>query len=117
MRDIKFRTWNGKEIEYFTLDNNFDCVSGWLDGKILMQYTGLKDKKGVEIYNGDILTIGQNLIGEIIYIDKNTQDWGDEIHAAFHSKIYRHNKIIPIDSYLLNDCKIIGNIHENPELI
>lgn len=55
MREHKYKIWNGKEMEIFTLDNEFDCITGWLDDSILLEFTGLKDKNGKEIYCGDIL--------------------------------------------------------------
>jgi uncharacterized phage protein (TIGR01671 family) len=125
-REIKFRAWNGKNmvdlkaITPFALDKSFN-----LDGLFipfsedykLMQFTGLTDNKGKEIYEGDILRVGENLTCEIIYINKNSQDWGDELHASFHAEVFKHNKIIPIDSYFIDNCKVIGNIFENPESI
>ena len=81
------------------------------------QFTGITDKNGVKIFEGDILKVGENLLAEITYVEENVQDYGDEIHAAFHAVIQKHNKTVPIDSYFLNNCKIIGNIHENPELL
>ena len=81
------------------------------------QFTGLTDKNGVKIFDGDILKVGENLLAQITFIDENVQDYGDEIHSAFHAFIQKHNKTRPIDSYFLNNCKIIGNIHDNPELL
>ena len=80
--------------------------------KTIGRFTGLHDKNGKEIYEGDILNVGENLVCEIVYVDKNVEDYGDEIHCAFHAKVYIHNKTIPLDSYLKNNCEIIGNIHE-----
>ena len=130
MRTIKFRAWitEAKQmIEHNVIDFNDFLHKTNLDGSInpsycgdddiLMQFTGLYDKNGKEIYEGDILNVGENLVCEIVYVDKNVEDYGDEIHCAFHAKVYIHNKTIPLDSYLKNNCEIIGNIYENPELL
>lgn len=79
------------------------------------QFTGLLDKNGVEIYEGDKIKIGENLLGEIKYIESNQYDIGNEISCAYHVLIENNNKIIPFDSYisyLVENCKVIGNIHE-----
>lgn len=56
MREIKFRYFSeGIMFEPFALDDNFDCHVGWMKDSVLMQYTGLKDKNGKEIYEGDII--------------------------------------------------------------
>jgi uncharacterized phage protein (TIGR01671 family) len=120
MRKIKFRAWDGKRMT--TSGIMFNCSTGFLETPIgaqmkLMQYTGLTDKNGVEIFEGDVLKVGENLICEIMYVDNNVDDYGDEINCAFHAKVYRHDKIIPLDGYLKKDCKVIGNIYENPELL
>ena len=70
-----------------------------------MQYTGLKDKNGVEIYEGD-------LIGYFVHIYK----------VGFHKGSFglfslKHNGFTPFFESVELSCDVIGNIHENPELL
>ena len=119
MITIKFRAFDDGKMIYPTgaLSKLKRFINVIREDAIIMQFTGLHDKNGKEIYEGDILNVGENLVCEIVYVDKNVEDYGDEIHCAFHAKVYIHNKTIPLDSYLKNNCEIIGNIHENPELL
>lgn len=104
MREIKFRAWNGSKMRGVERNDFFSIRSdGVLSMQLpdtdfdvpLMQYTGLKDKNGVEIYEGDIVCIS----GYGLY----------EVEFPF-IELY--------DAAMENDIGgIKGNIHENPELL
>lgn len=75
----------------------------------LMQSTGLKDKNGVEIFEGDVLKSG-NDTGIAVVWDGRTAGFGlDKMNWA-----YRHYFAEAVDS---DDCLVIGKIYENPELL
>ena len=142
MRDIKFRAWHKlikKMINVYVLDqtvywdnNNIKRIKntsrGWsdrntqitfsLDEIHLMQYTGLKDKNGKEIYEGDILATKS--LGE-----PETDEWGVvdfgytvcewEALSFMFSKWQPNNEKDSV--YNWDYVKVIGNIYKNPELV
>ena len=137
MREIKFRAWDKESKEMFrvimlagdTNDRDNLLVSGrggTIQGAILMQYTGLKDKNGKEIYEGDILKLeggGEPCLGSVgfergcftfnaLWLNKEKE---------YMPELYRYTFFAELDKgKLFKDCivvEIIGNIHENPELI
>lgn len=121
-RIIKFRAWDKKNknmvfspdlhdheqaVSFFSiLEDNADFFSD--DDCILQQYTGLKDKNGKEIYEGDIVNhLFYKEIGQVIWNEKSAR-------FVFLFKDGSKDKIFQVDK---ESFEIIGNIYENPELI
>ena len=107
MKEIKFRAWNIatktmidlKKVTPFALDMDTDGLFiPFSDGLILMQYIGLKDKEGREIYEGDIIRNEDRGIQLIEFIP-----------PCFRSKLY--------PTLYHRDWEVMGNIYENPELL
>lgn len=131
-REIKFRAWD-KLHEYYLYDvqNAYDtlsgcvkyengedavydeeCFAGFLDNEqyIVEQYTGLHDKNGREIYEGDILDIGLR-----------NQD-GKPVIAPVSYETYAAGYVLDnggngIWQRLTEDCEVIGNIFEDKQLL
>ena len=123
MREIKFRAWDKEEQEmldwdkFFNLDiaQVFESKGSW--GIYPMQYTGLKDSHGNEVYEGDILEMaGQSLLRfEIVYEDDHmafVRKWIDKRVPAT-----RGNGETERLSANTDILEIIGNRFENPELL
>jgi len=114
MRDIKFRAWNIEDSEMFVnvhrqYDWNILQAESFYElindkNIILMQYTGLKDKNGKEIYEGDIVKNEHGHINFIVYSD---------FSMRFHTNGYYGGGV----KFYNQINEIIGNIYENKELL
>ncbi|WP_290489906.1 MULTISPECIES: YopX family protein [unclassified Aerococcus] len=129
MRDIKFRAWDKKKNDWFDDDRgdlyielngninfgwNGEVMDDYTDRIILMQYTGLKDKNGVEIYDGDFLMAGDAYLGVIKYHSTRAQFIGKNIGETFQEDEY---DTLYTKNGRFNSAKVIGNIYENIELL
>lgn len=121
MREIKFRAWD-KTLNmihcWAAIENHF-TFEELLDTNFFeaMQYTGLKDSHGNEIYEGDILEAVFELIdGELeTIIDKGVVVFKD---YAFQVQTFEdHHEPLHEWAQLSEELKVIGNIYENPELL
>lgn len=107
---FKFRVWNDMQ-KCYSPDDHYIDEDGQLNtsGKyIIEQCTGLKDKNGQLIYEGDILKPNSNTITkEVVYEDGSY--WAKDT-IYFHDKCHIIQKLIDECGY-----EIVGNIHENEE--
>ena len=119
MREIKFRAWDGQDKLMRTVKNLMFNKNDEVDLKIeeewfatgpdlvLMQYTGLKDKNGVEIFEGDILTSD---VQPCKMVNQIKDGYGV---VRFENGIFKLGAISLIT--FLNKMEVIGNIYENTE--
>lgn len=117
-RPIRFRAWNGKEMQTvfginFAIDNSIGQVFYDIRHKecsyepILMQYTGLLDRNGKEIYEGDVVE-WQPKNGTK---ERAVVNWDNE-RTRFVCDVYGFN-----EREAKERIKIIGNVYENPDLL
>jgi uncharacterized phage protein (TIGR01671 family) len=132
MRDILFRVWDGNRmtnkirlefahgLRLVSVDNlGFDMVGD--DKCVLMQSTGLKDKNGILIYEGDIVTehlLRATKLGEINYEIVWWSDYhGFAITSLSDDGSEKYIHEMRSKDGISKNLEIIGNIYENPELL
>lgn len=116
--ETKFRGWNGTEMVYDILiliegngkpkwlDTRLEGTEkgSWVTGR-LFQYTGVKDSKGVEVYEGSVISFnGRNY--EVVSHD-----------SSFGIKTLDSSSYLPFFDMACTDFEVIGSIQERPELM
>lgn len=127
MREIKFRAWDdcaekmviaGLDDDYIFVKNESGfCVYSGSDGMEiyhleLMQSTGLVDKNGADIYEGDIVQLVDLGFGDLGQYEVEFNDESAGFVMYFNQEI-RHF----IDHYSEDEIEVIGDIYRNPELL
>lgn len=117
MKELKFRAWDGKKMIEDVIPASETSIIElfeyeWQEAEVeaIEQYTGLKDKNGQEIYEGDLV----------------------EYTTCYYGNEKRHRKVIEWSEWYsddfgephnlgysnLSECmEVIGNVHENPDLL
>lgn len=130
MREIKYQYWDFKDRKMSTMEDNgvirkaykSEDTSVWQDCSLgllvmrhhenkgaLREYTGLKDKSGKDVFDGDIIQSARTKLNYIIGWDGESASWialCTDTSKDFH-----------LGSYGWDEAEIIGNTYESPELL
>ena len=113
MREIKFKAWD--KTDKFMTDpfylGSLNAGDGYDDKWIILQFTGLKDTNGTDIYEGDIVKAS-------IYSDETPSVLEVRFHKGCFEIDYEDSEsdVVPI-GWFAGSLEVTGNVFENPELL
>jgi uncharacterized phage protein (TIGR01671 family) len=111
MREIKFRMWNVDANRWWAAD-----IDDYFSAKKLIWQlrTGLKDRNGQEIYEGDLINFSWQAGHKEFYECKNQEVFYNNESASF---VFGKDKICMLDRVVYDTLEVVGNVFENPELL
>lgn len=119
-RILKFRAWqrnapynddsNGHMLKWEDTEQDFWYYLKYRGEFTVMQFTGLKDKNGVEIFEGDILKSKKGILYRTDF------ELGTFVANAIHSNKWPGYHFFCSISFNESEMEVIGNMHTNPEL-
>lgn len=123
MRDVKFRAWNYEQKEMYNFEELEELGISLVDIKysedvplFFMQYTGLTDKNGKEIYEWDIVKVADDWDEYGFMAGEKREVYYSKGSFRLKPKENNNGNGHTFDDSL-NDIEVVGNIYENPELL
>ncbi len=140
MRTIKFRVWNGVEMKQPSVNMLIQSTNGYpfwqfgfsepdpMPDCIVMQFTGLLDKNGKEIYEGDIIKNERGYLATVVFEVDDCNRGHEPVKGMFGEMVELDGFFTSLssftlkyhtksDSFRIQNTEIIGNIYENKDLL
>lgn len=113
MKELKFRAWDKRFSKLEPWDDAYIATWFWHPEDFdIMQYTGLRDRNGVEIYEGDII---RQKYGDTVEVKYGIQEV--DAFEGMGYNLWSFQGDNPDGTRLSSECEVIGNIFESSDLL